>query len=161
VVKLRTAGVLAVAAFALGAVVAGSALADGTMTISFGSNAKIVSKTEADLAISVSCAALPNQRTGSVEVSVSQTVGSNTTTATGSTPITCDGQVHNNSVALVTTNGRWHNGPADVSASGEADGYYSVTSCGPDGNGGVKCVTAISNVRDEGSAASTITLENG
>jgi hypothetical protein len=161
VVKLRTAGVLAVAAFALGAVVTGSALADGTVTISFGSNAKIVSKTEADLPISVSCSFVPNQTTGSVEVSVSQAVGSNTTTATGSTPITCDGQTHDYNVALVTTDGRWHNGPAEVSASGEAEGYYSVTSCGPDGFGGVKCTTTKSDVRDEGSAASAITLENG
>ncbi len=160
--RFRTAGVLAVAAFAISAGVTGSALADGTMTISFGSNAKIVSKTEADLPISISCSVLPNQTTGSVEVSVSQTAGSNTTTATGSTPITCDGQTHDFSVTLVTTDGRWHNGPAEVSASGEAEGFYSTMSCGPDGNGGVKCVTAISDVRDEGSAGpSAIALENG
>lgn len=160
--KLRTAGVLAVAAFSIAAVLTGSALADGTMTISFGAKAKIVSKTEADLPISVSCDVVPNQTTGSVDVTVSQTVGSNTTTATGSTPITCDGQTHDYGVALVTTNGRWHNGPADISASGEADGYYSVTSCGPDGFGGVKCTTTKADVRDQGSAGpSTITLENG
>jgi hypothetical protein len=162
VVKLRRAGVLAVAAVAIGALVTGSALADGTMTISFASNAKIVSKTEADLPFSVSCDALPNQTTGSVDVSVSQTMGSNTTTATGSSAITCDGQTHNYVVALVTSNGRWHNGPAAVSASGEAEGYYTVTSCGPDGNGGQKCVTTTTDVRDEGSAGpSAITLENG
>ena len=38
----------------------------------------------------------------------------------------------------------------------------SVTSCGPDGYGGQKCVTATSDVRDQGSAGpSAITLENG
>lgn len=160
--RFRAAGVFAVAAFAIGAGVTGSALADGTMTISLGSNARIISKTEADLPISVSCAALPNETTGSVEVSVSQTAGSNTTTATGSSAITCDGQTHDYGIALVTNNGRWHNGPATVSASGEAEGYYSVTSCGPDGSGGQKCATTISDVRDVGSAGpSAITLENG
>jgi hypothetical protein len=162
VVRFRTAAVLAVAVFAIGAVVTGSALADGTMTISFGLNAKIVSKTEADLPISVSCAALPNQTTGSVDVSVSQTAGSNTTTATGSSAITCDGRTHDYVVAFVPLNGRWHNGTAEVSASGEAEGYYTVTSCGPDGNGGQKCTITTSDVRDEGSAGpSVVTLENG
>jgi hypothetical protein len=161
-VRFGAAAVLAVGAFAIGAVLTASAFADATMTISFASKAKIVSKTEADFPISVSCVALPNQTTGSVEVSASQTVGSNTATATGSTPITCDGQTHDYGIALVTTNGRWHNGTAEVSASGEAEGYSSVTTCGPDGNGGQKCTITISDVRDEGSAGpAAITLENG
>jgi hypothetical protein len=140
---------------------AGSASADGAMTISLPAKAKIVSKSETELVVGVSCAPLLSQVSGSVTVTLTQSSGSKTTTATGSTPIVCDGQTRQYVVDFVAVDGRWHNGDATViSATGTATGTTAPGACWVDSDGNLVC-TAPSPPTDTGTAGpATTVLEN-
>jgi hypothetical protein len=138
----------------------GSASADGAMTISLPAKAKIVSKSQTELHVGVSCAPLFSQVSGSVSVTLTQSSGSKTTTATGSTPIICDGQTHEYVVDVVVPDGRWHNGEATISATGTATGATAPGACYVDSNGNLIC-TAPSTPTDSGAAGpATTVLEN-
>jgi len=142
------------------AAIAGSAAADSTMTIDFSPKAKIA-KAEADIPVTVSCALLANQTSGSIIVTVEQTSGSKVATGTGSVPIGCDGTAHSYLVPVILKDGRWHTGQATVSATGDADGHGTVTTCGTDGNGNTVCTITIVPEHDGGIAGpASITLEN-
>jgi hypothetical protein len=152
-------GVLATGVLAMG-LLAGSASADGAMMISLPAKAKIFSKSQTELIVGLSCAPFVSQVTGSVSVTLTQGSGSKTTTATGSTPITCDGQTHQYAVDVVAVDGRWHNGDAVISASGTATGATAPGACWVDSDGNLVC-TAPSTPTDSGSAGpATIVLEN-
>jgi hypothetical protein len=140
----------------------GAALAYTSMTISLDNSAKLVSQSEAEVSLTVSCDAIENQTSGSVDVSLAQQSGSKTTSATGSTAIVCDGQLHSYVVPVIATGGRWHNGDATVSATGQASGTRTITVCSSDRDGNVECSTGTVNQYDRGSAGpQAITLENG
>ena len=154
----RVSTVIAVLVFL--SVVAGSAAADGTMTIDFSARAKIA-KAEADIPATVSCALLANQTSGSIIVTVEETSGSKTETGTGSAPIACDGTPHSYLVPVIVNDGHWHTGQATVSATGDADGHTTVTTCGTDSNGNTVCDTTNVPEHDGGIASpGSITLEN-
>jgi hypothetical protein len=141
-------------------VFAGSAAADGTLTIDFSAKAKIA-KAEADIPVTVSCALLANQTSGSIVVTVEQASGSKTEAGTGSVPIVCDGTSHSYLVPVIVNDGHWHTGQASVSATGEADGHATVTTCGTDSNGNTICDNTIVPEHDSGVAGpASITLEN-
>jgi len=139
---------------------AGSASADGAMTISLPAKAKIVSKSQTELVVGVSCAPLFSQVSGSVTVTLTQSSGSKTTTATGSTTIICDGQTRQYVVDVVAVDGRWHNGDAVISATGTATGATAPGACWVDSDGNLVC-TAPSPPTDSGTAGpATTVLEN-
>jgi hypothetical protein len=151
-----------VALIVISGLAAGASSAAGTMTISLPLRAKIIARSEVDVPLSVSCAPLDNQTDGSVELHLVQVAGSKTTSATAEAPIVCDGQNHNSVVALVTSDGRWHNGEATATASGDADGWQSITVCAPNSDGVVQCTTGTASQHDEGTAGPvTVALENG
>jgi hypothetical protein len=127
------------------------------MTISLPAKGKIVSKSQAELRVAVACAPLSSQVSGSVSVTLTQSSGSKATTATGSAPITCDGQTHEYVLEVVAVDGRWHNGDATVSAVGTATGATAPGACGVDSNGSLVC-TAPSTPTDSGVAGPATTL---
>ena len=136
---------------------AGAAI-EGPLTVSFGGRGTIASKLEADVLVTVTCAALVNQTDGSVTVSLGQDSGPKQAAGSGSTAIVCDGNAHSYSVRVFATTGRWHNGPSTASATGIADGFVTVTTCNGDNT-----ICATGNVPAEDSGVggpATITLEN-
>jgi hypothetical protein len=140
--------------------IAGSASADGSMTISLPANGKLVSKSQAELRVAVTCAPLVSQVSGSLSVTLTQASGSKATSATGSAPITCDGQTREYVLEVVALEGRWHNGEATVSAVGTATGATGPGACYVDGNGNLVC-TAPATPTDSGAAGpATTVLEN-
>ena len=151
--------IVAAAVLAAGVIsAAAGAAVEGPLTVSFGGNGRIASKLEADVLVTVTCAALVNQTDGSVTVSLAQDSGPKQVAGSGSASIVCDGNAHSYSVRVFATTGRWHNGPSSATATGTADGYVTVTACNGDNT-----ICATGNVPAEDSGVggpATITLEN-
>jgi hypothetical protein len=152
--------IVVAALLSVGLVCAGAAGADeGPLTVSFGGKGTIASKVEADVLVTVRCAALVNQTDGSVTVSLSQDSGPKQAAGRGSADIACDGNAHNYSVRVFATTGRWHNGTSSATATGVAHGYVTVTDCNGDNT---ICVTGNVPAEDSGvGGPATITLDNG
>jgi hypothetical protein len=129
------------------------------MTISLPAKAKIVSKSQAELRVGVSCAPLLSQTSGSLSVTVTQGSGAKTAGATGSAAITCDGQTHEYVVQLVTA-GRWHNGDATASATGTASGLGSPGVCTTDGSI-IVCFPGTVQTDSGTAGPAAVELENG
>lgn len=151
--------IVAAAVVAVGVVCAGAAGAiEGPLTVSFAGKGTIASKVEADVLVTVTCAALVNQTDGSVTVSLSEDSGPKQAAGKGSAPIVCDGNAHSYSVRVYATTGRWHNGTSSATATGIADGYATVTDCNGDNT---ICVTGDVPAEDSGvGGPATIALEN-
>lgn len=136
---------------------AGAAV-EGPLTVSFGGTGTIASKLEADVLVTVTCAALVNQTDGSVTVSLGQDSGPKQAAGSGSAAIVCDGNAHSYFVRVFATTGRWHNGTSSATATGIADGYVTVTTCNGDNT---ICATGNVPAEDSGiGGPATIALEN-
>jgi hypothetical protein len=78
----------------------------------------------ATVPITVGCDPIADQVSGYVTVIPAQTLGSKTSTGTGSVDVVCDGLPHDYQAAVTaTTDTPWRQAGATVSLIGQADGY--------------------------------------
>jgi hypothetical protein len=104
---------------------------------------------------------MTQQDSGTVTVSLSQTLGSKSTYGSGSAAVTCDGQSHDYVVpVLAADGGRWRAGAAQASASASASGYGEPQQvCITNRDGQTECSTWTPYIRASASAGTTtITL---
>jgi len=116
------------------------------MTVGVGDKASLSTpdRATAFVPVTVVCPQMTQQDSGSVTVNIVQTLGSKSTSGSGSTAIVCDGQAHAYTVAVTTAGGadRWRAGAAQVSASGAAAGYGEPQQiCGTSSTGETQCNT--------------------
>lgn len=144
-----------------------AAAAVDTMTVATGSSAPLSTpdRITAFVPVTVACPQMTQQDSGSVTVQLSQTLGSKSTSGSGSTTIICDGASHDYTVAVPTAGAdRWRAGAAQVSARASAAGYgepYQV--CVTSSTGDTQCSTWTPYMYPEAStnpSAITLTTPN-
>ena len=78
----------------------------------------------ATVPVTVGCDPIEDQVSGYVTVTLTQTLGSKTSTGTGSADVVCDGLPRDYQVVVTATDDtRWRQAAATVGLTGQADGY--------------------------------------
>src|SRR5262245_37179839 len=120
------AGSAAIASALLWAAPTAIAAEERGMSASVGSTGLISTpdRGTATVPVTVRCDEIEDQVSGSVAVTLTQTLGSKTSAGTGSADVVCNGLPHDYQVVVpATSDTRWRQARATVSLTGQADGY--------------------------------------
>ena len=104
------------------------------VTVAIDSPGVLMSTTEVDVPVTVTCTAL-NVTSAQVSVSLVQGLVS----GSGSSSMQCDGTTHTYGVKTATSAGTWQTGAATASASAVVDGWIPISFCQIGPNGVVVC----------------------
>ncbi len=105
-----------------------------SLTVTIDSPGVLMSTTEVDAPVTVTCSAM-NVISAQVSVSLVQGLVS----ASGSSSMQCDGTTHTYRVKTVTSAGTWQTGTATASANAVVDGWIPISFCQIGPNGVVVC----------------------
>ncbi len=104
------------------------------VTVTIDSPGLLISTTEVDVPVTVTCSAM-NVISAQVSVSLVQGLVS----GSGSNSIQCDGTTHTYRVTTMTSVGTWQTGTATASANAVVDGWIPISFCQIGPNGVVVC----------------------